>query len=87
MGEDKIAISAALGLGMEQLLRKIETAVGQGRHHILLQLPYSQGGLVQTLHDGAQVMGVEYTQDSIQVEAVVDPILYGRVRLYITKEW
>ena len=53
----------------------------------LLTVPYAQGGLVQTLHDGAQVKNVEYGGDGIQVEAVLDPILYGRLREFITKEW
>lgn len=87
VGQDKVAISASLGTGMDKLLRAIETAVGHGRHHILVTLPYSQGGLVQTLHDGAQVLNVEYTGEGIQVETVVDPILYGRLRDYLTKEW
>ena len=44
------------------------------------------GGLVDTLHKGAQVLNVEYTGEGILVEAVLDPILYGRMREYITKE-
>ena len=87
VGQDKVAISASLGTGMDKLLCAIETAVGHGRHHILVTLPYSQGGLVQTLHDGAQVLNVEYTEEGIRVETVVDPILYGRLRDYLTKEW
>ena len=43
--------------------------------------------LVQTLHDGAQVKNVEYGGDGIRLEAVLDPILYGRLREFITKEW
>ena len=44
------------------------------------------GGMVQTLHDGAQVLGVEYTGEGIEVDTIVDPILYGKLRQYITKE-
>lgn len=87
VGQDKVAVSASLGTGMDRLRAAIEAAVGHGRHHILVTLPYSQGGLVQTLHDGAQVLNVEYTGVGIQVETVVDPILYGRLRDYLTKEW
>lgn len=87
VGQDKVAVSASLGTGMDTLRAAIEAAVGHGRHHILVTLPYSQGGLVQTLHDGAQVLNVEYTGEGIQVETVVDPILYGRLRDYLTKEW
>jgi len=49
-------------------------------------LPYSMGGMVETLHSGAQVLNVDYTGEGIVVEAILDPILYGRLKEYITKE-
>ena len=87
IGENRVRISAKSGAGMDELLTAIENALGHSRHHVLLTVPYAQGGLVQTLHDGAQVKNVEYGGDGIQVEAVLDPILYGRLREFITKEW
>ena len=86
IGEDVVAISAKSGKGMDKLLASIEKALGHSRHHVLLTLPYSQGGLVDTLHKNAQVLNVEYTGDGICVETVLDPILYGKLREYITKE-
>ena len=44
------------------------------------------GGMVETLHDGAQVKKVDYTPEGIEIEAVVDGILYGRLREYIIGE-
>ena len=44
------------------------------------------GGMVEKLHDGAQVLNVDYTAEGISVEAVLDPIFYGRMKEYITKE-
>ncbi len=85
-GEDVVAISAARGAGMEELLRKIECALGHARHHVALCMPYSMGGQVETLHDHAQVKRVEYTENGIELEAVLDDILYGRLRSYVTKE-
>ena len=86
VGEDIVTISAKHGVGMERLLKKIEDMLGSGLHHIEVMLPYSMGGMVETLHSGAQVRNVEYTADGILVETVVDPILYGKLREYITKE-
>ena len=86
IGEDVVRISARHGYGMEQLLEAIENALGQSRHHVVLTLPYSQGGLVDTLHKNAQVKSVDYTGEGIVVETVLDPILYGRLKEYITKE-
>ena len=44
------------------------------------------GGMLETLHQNAQVLGTEYTGEGIEVETIVDPILYGRLKDYITKE-
>lgn len=86
IGEDVVAISAKQGYGMERLLQAIEKTLGHSRHHVILTLPYSQGGLVDTLHSSAQVKNVDYTAEGIVVETIVDPILYGRLKPYITEE-
>ncbi len=86
VGQDIVRISAKMGYGMDALRRAIEEALGQSRHHIVVTLPYSMGGMVETLHSGAQVLNVDYTGEGIVVETIVDPILYGRLKDYITKE-
>ena len=85
-GNDVVAISAKRGMGMDTLLKAIETALGHARHHVLLRLPYSMGGMVETLHSGAKVNNVEYTGEGIEVDAILDDILYGRLRDYVLKE-
>ena len=86
IGEDVVAMSAATGHGMDVLLQSIEKALGQSRHHVELTIPYAAGGLVDTLHSGAKVNSVDYTGDGIIVDAVLDEILYGRMKQYVTKE-
>ena len=86
VGEDIVPISARAGIGMDKLLQAIEKALGGSRHHVVLTLPYSMGGMVQTLHEGAKVNNVDYTGEGIVVEAVLDDILYGRLREYVTEQ-
>ena len=86
IGEDVVAISAKKGTGTEKLLSAIEKALGHSRRHIEVLLPYSMGGMLDTLHNNAQVLNVDYTDKGILVDAVVDPILYGRLKEYFTKE-
>ena len=86
IGEDVVKMSAAKGEGMDDLLCAIENALGHSRHHVLARLPYSMGGMVDTLHSSAQVLNVEYTAEGIVVETVLDPILYGKLKSYIIKE-
>ena len=85
-GKDVVSISAANGTGMDALLHAIEAALEQARHHVWLCLPYSMGGQVEMLHDNAQVNKVDYTENGIEIEAVLDDILYGRLRNFVKKE-
>lgn len=86
VGEDIVTMSARNGRGMENLLKAIEVALGQARHDVVLRFPYSMGGQVGVLHNNAQVKNVEYTGEGIVIEAVLDDILYGRLKDYVTKE-
>ena len=86
IGKDVVAISAKQGKGMENLLKAIEQALGHARHHVLVCLPYSMGGMVDKLHSGAKVNSVEYTGDGIEIDTILDDILYGRLRDYVVKE-
>jgi len=86
IGEDVVGISARTGRNMDGLMKAIEKALDKGLHHVLVCLPYSMGGMVEKLHDTAQVKNTEYTAEGIEVEAIVDEILYGRLREYIVKE-
>ena len=85
-GKDSVAISAKKGINMDGLLKAIEEALAHARHHVVLCLPYSMGGMVETLHNNAQVKSTEYTENGIEIETILDDILYGRMREYIVKE-
>lgn len=85
-GEDTVAICASSGVGCQELLRTIERMLNHARHHVVMCLPYAMGGQIETLHDNAQVLHVDYSAEGIEVEAVIDDILFGRLRDYVTKE-
>ena len=86
IGEDVVKMSARSGMGMDELLKAIERAIGKTHHHITVTLPYAMGGMVETLHNNAQVLSTDYTAEGIVVETIVDDILYGRLKEYITEE-
>ena len=86
IGEDTVAISAKKGDNMSGLLKAIEKALDKDAHHIRVVLPYSMGGMVDRLHSGAQVKSVDYTGEGIEIETIVDEILYGQLRDYIKEE-
>lgn len=86
VGEDVVALSARSGAGCQELLQAIERALNHARHHVVMTLPYSMGGQVETLHNNARVIGIDYSAEGVVVEAILDDILYGRLRDYVTKE-
>ena len=86
VGKDVVSISAATGVGMDRLLAAIEGALAKARHHVLVRLPYSMGGMVESLHNNAQVKSVDYTAECIEIETILDDILYGRLREFVVKE-
>ena len=86
VGEDVVAISAKQGYGMDELLKAIENLLLDNLHHVVLRLPYSMGGQVELLHNNAQVISTDYTADGIEIETVMDDILYGRLKAYVIKE-
>ena len=85
-GSDCVPVSARRGMNMDGLLKAIEKALGHARHHVCLLLPYAMGGMVDKLHSGAKVISTDYTGEGIAMEVILDDILYGRLKQYVTKE-
>jgi hypothetical protein len=71
---------------VSQHIKAIEKALGHSRHHVVLVIPYAQGGLVDTLHSGAKVLRTDYTGEGIEMEVILDDILYGRLKNYVCRE-
>ena len=85
-GEDEFYEKKSHFIGRAWPVETEEEALAKSQHHVIVVLPYSMGGMVETLHNNAQVKNVEYTAEGIEVETVVDDILYGRLRDYIAME-
>ncbi len=77
-----VCISAKTGQGVEALLKKIEQELGKGLHRQVFLLPYSMAGQLDTLHKTAKVLRTAYQADGIEVEAIVDEVLLGRLAQY-----
>ena len=82
-GEDMICISAKSGEGADRLVQKLSQLLDRGKKQVALLLPYAAGGLLDSLNREAKVLRTEYTDNGIEVEAVVQPDLFGRVKQYI----
>ena len=82
-GEDVVCISAKSGEGADALVRRLSQMLDRGKRRVTLLLPYSAGGLLDALNREAAVLRTEYRDNGVEVEAVVQPELCGRVKAYI----
>ncbi|NLT12773.1 MAG: GTPase HflX [Clostridiales bacterium] len=85
-GDDIVEVSARTGNGIDALIIKIENILQKTKKRAVLRLPYDKGGLLELLHREASVLRLEYLDDGIEVEAVLNPGTYGRVRDYVVTE-
>lgn len=85
-GETGVFISAKTGVGMDDLMRAIsDTAPGKKRKCRLL-IPYSDGGVLSTLHEREKVLSEEYVQEGTEVTVLLDNVVYGRLKKYAINE-
>ena len=82
VGEKNIPMCARSGIGMDELLTRIEETLLGALHHAVFVLPYSEGGVLEILHNQAQVLRVDYIAEGIEVEAICSDELYGRYRKF-----
>jgi len=82
VGANNVAISAKTGKGIEDLFAVMEREFCKNLRHAVFLLPYAMGGQVETLHDKAKVLRVDYRDEGIEIEAEVDPTIYGRLAQY-----
>ena len=83
VGEKNISMCARSGVGLEELLTRIEETLLGKLHHVTMLLPYGEGGVLNILHDQAQVLRVDYAAEGIEVETVCTEELYGRYRRFV----
>lgn len=85
IGENRIAISASSGVGLDKLLSMIDQKLDTGVRRLQLLLPYSAAGELDRLHREARVFSVEYENDGIRVDAALNREQQGYYRNYMQK--
>ena len=74
-----IAISAKKGEGLDALMEAIRLKLRGAARPMHAVIPYAQGGLLAKIHADGQVLGEEYTAEGIDVTALADEQLFGRL--------
>lgn len=82
VGETNIPICARNGVGMDELLSRIEETLLGSLHHVTFLLPYAEGGALTVLHEQAKVHRVDYIGEGIEVEVTCSDAIYQRYRKF-----
>lgn len=85
-GENIIEISAKTGQGTDLLLKKIEESLSFMKKKVTLMIPYDKAGLLETIHSEGAVTETKYLDTGIQLDALVNPRLFEKVRKLIVEE-
>lgn len=75
-----VAISAKQGLGLEQLMAKVEELLTRKVQRVSFVVPYSEGALLSQLHDDCQVHAHEYLDEGVLVDVTLSNEHYDRIR-------
>jgi GTP-binding protein HflX len=82
-GGNAVEISAKTGRGIDKLLEKIGEMLSTGKKKVTLYLPYDKAGLVETFHRECAVIATRYLEEGIEIDLVVNPDMYGRIKEFI----
>ena len=77
-----VHISAKNGMGIESLLKAVESNLPVRVKRVKLLLPFNMAGAVSEIREKANLISEEYTADGIRVEAVIDESMYRRLSEY-----
>ena len=81
--ENAVMISAKTGQGIEALLERIEALLATKKKKVTIRLPYNKASMIGAIHSEGSVMDTRYTEEGVELDAVIDQSLYGRFREYI----
>lgn len=82
-GSGVVHMSAKTGEGTDKLLEAIAQACENAQRKVKIVLPYSDSSPLDRLYKQAKVISVEYLEDGIHIEAVVNEMECGKIREYL----
>lgn len=81
--ENSVFISAKKGSGIDELLKAIDNNLPVRIKKVKLLIPFTKAGLTNEIRTSATLISEEYTNSGIQVEAIIDEIMYNKLKEYI----
>lgn len=84
--DKNVFISASKGINIGNLIEAIaDTAPGK-KQKVRICVPYSEGALVNELHESQKVTNEEYGAEGTIMDLMVDSAVYERIKQYVVEE-
>ncbi len=78
-----VAISAATGVGMDQLFQEIVSRLRARRREVNFRIPQEEAALISEIYSGGQVLETTYRGNYIHIKSIVSEKVAGRLKEYI----
>lgn len=82
-GKDSVIVSAKTGKGMQELLALIEDIIKRSKKEVKVLIPYTEQSLVNEIYNEYVVKDIDYIDDGIVIETVLDERGMGYYKKYI----
>lgn len=82
-GPDKVRISARTGAGIDEMVDRLEQMLLALHTPAQLLIPYDKGGMLDQLYAAAQIQRIDYTENGIRVQALLDAAARGRFASFL----
>ena len=80
-----VCISAKDGFGVDNLLTMLDEELAKSKRQVKFLFPFDKQSAVNSLYTDATVLNVEYTDDGVSVEAIVDGKNMGRFKDFVVE--
>ena len=78
-----VCISAKYNKNTDKLIMAISEVAPGRKQRVRAIIPYSEGSLVNELHEHEKVISEEYSENGTVMELMVDAVMYERIKEYI----
>lgn len=81
--ENSVFISAKNGMGIDELLKTIDDNLPVRIKKVNLLIPFQKAGITNEIRTTATLISEEYTNNGILVEAIIDELMYNRLKEFV----
>ncbi|HUW61597.1 MAG TPA: GTPase HflX [Candidatus Bathyarchaeia archaeon] len=81
----RVGVSAKTGEGLNALLAEIDRQLSSSRRRVTLRIPQGNGAVIARVHQSSRVLNQNYEDNTVVIEAEIDPALEGALAEFIQK--